>query len=314
MGFLKYRIPNQKQVSLKGDFRAVSDLNKTSGFVLSDFNQSIFHQFCEGLTLEDAISPTTPYCVTKSEYLKQAEKYIGALKTEKQSKAILSRIKKIDIEPNEEWFEELCLKYPKAFVYHFKSEQIGEWIGATPELLVEVNDNVGRTVSLAGTKTSKDNSAWGDKEKEEQSIVTNYILGLLNNHCTAIELNDQTELIAGPVKHLLNTFQFNIKDDNIYELIQELHPTPAVMGFPLNFSSELIKNTEKHQRLYYAGFLGVNENKKTELFVNLRCAQIIDKQAYLYLGGGLTKDSVPEMEWQETENKAKTLLDILQNN
>ena len=55
----------------------------------------------------------------------------------------------------------------------------------------------------------------------------------------------------------------------------------------------------------------MNQNKN-QIYVNLRCCQIQNGAAYLYLGGGFTKDSIPELEWQETENKSKTLLNILQ--
>jgi isochorismate synthase len=47
--------------------------------------------------------------------------------------------------------------------------------------------------------------------------------------------------------------------------------------------------------------------------VNLRCAQITADRAYLFLGGGFTADSVVESEWQETENKARTLLNVIEN-
>ena len=57
--------------------------------------------------------------------------------------------------------------------------------------------------------------------------------------------------------------------------------------------------------------IGVIDNDSTKLFVNLRCAEIIHNQAYLYLGGGFTKDSNIESEWIETENKAKTLLNVM---
>ena len=54
----------------------------------------------------------------------------------------------------------------------------------------------------------------------------------------------------------------------------------------------------------------INENS-SHIYVNLRCAEIIDHQAFLYLGGGFTKDSNIHSEWEETENKAKTLLNVM---
>lgn len=313
MGFLKYRIPNQEAQELVGDFIELESLENSSGFILSDFNHSHYYHFQEGLALGEKNVIEQPYCSVETEYLNQAKAYINALATKVQSKAILSRIKKVEVIKNEAWFDHLCAKYPQAFVYQFESALLGHWIGATPELLVDIEGSKGRTVSLAGTKITSDDSNWGLKELEEQSIVTNYIERVLQKHGSNVEVNTKTELIAGPVKHLLNSFEFEIENDEVVKLVRDLHPTPAVLGYPVDLASQLIQSQEKHNRSFYAGFLGLLTDNDTKLFVNLRCAQLIENEAYLYLGGGLTKDSVPELEWQETENKAKTLLDILQN-
>jgi len=96
------------------------------------------------------------------------------------------------------------------------------------------------------------------------------------------------------------------------EFITNLHPTPAVCGLPKDKSLELILQTEKHNREYYAGYCGpINYQNKTDLFVNLRCMKILEDQLALFVGGGLTKDSVPTKEWDETVLKAKTLLSRL---
>ena len=73
----------------------------------------------------------------------------------------------------------------------------------------------------------------------------------------------------------------------------------------------LINEEEQHNRSLYAGVLGFISAEESKLFVNLRCAQLFEDKAHLYLGGGYTKDSIVENEWTETENKAKTLLKVL---
>src|SRR6202021_687877 len=98
-------------------------------------------------------------------------------------------------------------------------------------------------------------------------------------------------------------------------LVSELHPTPAVCGIPLNDATQFIKETEGYDRGYYTGFLGpCNMDGKTELYVNLRCAELFADCINLYVGGGITKDSIPENEWEETEMKSKTLLSALEEN
>ena len=96
------------------------------------------------------------------------------------------------------------------------------------------------------------------------------------------------------------------------QIADKLHPTPAVSGLPQKEAIELIDSIEEHERSLYAGCIGVLGDR-TDLFVNLRCAQLIENEYFLYLGGGFTKDSIAKKEWQETENKSRTLLDILEN-
>ena len=79
----------------------------------------------------------------------------------------------------------------------------------------------------------------------------------------------------------------------------------------LKKKNELIKHAESHQRNLYTGFLGFISPSSTRLYVNLRCCQLYDKKAVLYLGGGFTKDSTPNNEWLETEEKSKTLMEAI---
>jgi isochorismate synthase len=94
--------------------------------------------------------------------------------------------------------------------------------------------------------------------------------------------------------------------------MESLHPTPAVSGLPQAISLELIDSLEKHQRELYAGYIGLVEENQASVYVNLRCCQLSQGKIHLYLGGGYTKDSDPQNEWEETVNKSKTILDLVQ--
>jgi isochorismate synthase len=81
---------------------------------------------------------------------------------------------------------------------------------------------------------------------------------------------------------------------------------------PYRLSLDLLMKLEKHHREYYAGYLGpIGIDGKTDLFVNLRCMKVLPKHLALFIGGGITADSIPEEEWQETEIKADTLLSVI---
>ena len=253
----------------------------------------------------------------ESEYLENAEHFIESF-GEKFRKAVLSRVL-IEKKPQNfntgRYFLKLTETYPDAFCHLIHIPGAGTWTGATPETLIGSTPELTKTVSLAGTKTGNVALEWGNKESEEQQIVTDYIESLLKEFSIRSYEKDETKTIkAGNALHLSTGFQFPTSElrKNIAEFIEKLHPTPAVCGYPKEKALKLILETEKHNREYYSGFLGtVNINDTTDLFVNLRCMKILPDKLALFTGGGLTKDSVPEKEWEETVLKAETLLALL---
>ena len=80
---------------------------------------------------------------------------------------------------------------------------------------------------------------------------------------------------------------------------------------PLENVKSFLKEHEGYDREYYCGYLGpVNFKHESNLFVNLRCMQVQKNEAWCYAGAGITADSEPEQEWQETEMKMNTLLRV----
>jgi isochorismate synthase len=199
----------------------------------------------------------------------------------------------------------------------------GTWMGASPELLIQVENNrIFRTVALAGTKPFEAgmnlrNVAWTQKEIEEQALVCRYII----SNFKKIRLREYDEqgpktIVAGNLMHLKTTYTVDMKETNFPQLgsvmLQLIHPTSAVCGMPLEESMNFLTEHEGYDREFYAGYLGpVNIESNICLFVNLRCMQLTGDQAVLYAGAGVTADSVPESEWEETEIKLNTLLKVI---
>lgn len=309
---LTYRFPNEQIIEKKGAFRKLDHPGSFEGFIVSDFEGVNFYGFFENEKEKVQREQfEQPIVLSKSAYCDLAFEFIHYLQDRNIGKAILSRIKRVDFHEDRrlELFRKLSHKYPKTFCYTFDSPLLGKWIGATPETLVKIEEGRGITMSLAGTKSVEDNSDWGEKEIYEQQLVTDFIRGELVAVCENVRVSERQELIAGPVKHLVHYFDFDVTSGKQWNLIQNIHPTPAVSGFPRTEALKCIADFEPHNRSFYAGIIGMKSGNKTHLFVNLRSAQILKNQLYLYLGGGLTQQSNPESEWEETENKAKTLLD-----
>ncbi len=259
-------------------------------------------------------------------YVDLVNKGIAELEKGPMEKIVLSRTLSVRLSDNVDVvniFEELCNTYPTALISFVSSPEAGTWMGATPEVLVAIEDNtIFKTVALAGTKTfEKDVNlktvAWTQKEIEEQALVERYIISCFKK----IRLREYDEhgpktIVAGNVLHLKSEFTVDMKATNFPQLgsvmLQLLHPTSAVCGMPLEPALKFLKEHEGYDRQYYAGYLGpVNFNNQTNLFVNLRCMQLEDNKALLYAGAGVTVDSDPQEEWIETEMKLNTLLKVI---
>jgi len=313
--FLKYRFPGESAIERKGKFSLLrnEELLTFRGFIIGDFNLTQVFGFQE---MEIAPSrndgSVRPEVMDRSNYIQIAEEYIKILQEGGLKKIILSRVLEHDFELEmDTFFKLLCNDYPQAFVYFVSSPLFGTWIGVTPERLLLSTGNEGLLVALAGTKLSNDASPWRKKEMEEQAYVSDYLQRALvkcDLHLRSKE--GPHELIAGPVKHLCTELNFDF-DSHWWNLVKEVHPTPAVCGIPKASTLEIIESTEPHHRELYCGIIGEVQMEKVDLYVNLRCAQLIGKKIYPYVGGGLTQLSDSQEEWQETENKAQTLLRYL---
>ena len=212
-----------------------------------------------------------------------------------------------------ETFQNLISTYPTAFRYLFFHPKIGLWMGATPEQLVKINQNQFETVALAGTQLYSENVVWATKEIEEQQFVTDYIVTKVKDKVNNLIVSDAKTVKAGNLAHLKSFISGELTADfQANDLIKALHPTPAVCGLPKEKAIDFILKNEGYNRKYYAGFLGeYNKNNKTDLFVNLRCLEVENDVVNIYVGCGITKDSNPEKEFIETENKSMTMRNVL---
>jgi len=254
----------------------------------------------------------------KNIYIKNLENLIKELNSGSAEKVVISRTtitKQITDHHLFQFYNLLCETYPDAFVYLAHLLSYGTWMGATPEKLISCDDRKCKTMALAGTRKAGSQGEWGSKETEEQAIVSRYIQDvLLKYQVQNLQITEPFTRQAGAMEHLCTGFSFVIpQDETLAQIISDLHPTPAVCGTPKAKALQLIEKYENHHREYYTGFLGpVNISGKTDLFVNLRCMKITPTQMILFSGGGITKDSIPEKEWEETELKAQTLLAVLE--
>ena len=275
----------------------------------NSFSQGNIENF-EQKSSENFISETNQ----KETFENLVAKGVSAIKLGEFDKVVLSR--KIILKEQisiVETFQNLISSYPTAFRYLFFHPNIGLWMGATPEQLVKINQNQFETVALAGTQLYSENVIWATKEIEEQQFVTDYIIAKVKDKVTQFIISDAKTVKAGNLAHLKSSISGELTADfQANDLIKTLHPTPAVCGLPKENAIDFILKNEGYNRKFYAGFLGeYNKDNQTDLFVNLRCLEVENDVVNIYVGCGITKDSNPEKEFIETENKSMTMRNVL---
>ncbi|UOB17304.1 chorismate-binding protein [Abyssalbus ytuae] len=279
----------------------------------------------------------------KVDYMELLNKALNEIKTGDMQKVVVSRTEKVDLKEDSiiTIFKKLANTYTGAFVYLWYHPKVGTWMGATPETLFKINDSEFNTMALAGTQPFQGSMEveWGEKEIMEQQLVVDDIVNKLNSEEFNLQISSRYTVRAGNILHLRTDIKGTLPDSNlnIGELVNSLHPTPAVCGLPAEEAKKFILKNEGYNRKYYTGYLGElnipdfkikneddllldeieNEeldestNKKSDLYVNLRCMEIVGHKAVLYVGGGITKDSDAEKEWEETVNKTKVMKKVL---
>ena len=246
----------------------------------------------------------------KKEFVSYVSKAINNIKKLKLRKIVASTCLEYSIRDvaESEIFMRLISLNPSAFSYMFFSEKTGVWIGASPEQLVEIKNNNLTAHALAATKTDH-NQKWSDKEFSEQQIVLRDMTNNLAENCDDISISKLETISAANLFHLRNSITAKTIG-KISEIINSLHPTPAVAGSPKQCSIDYILKNEKYNREFYTGYLGIINENECNLFVNIRCAQITGNKLKIFVGAGITPDSIPENEWNEILEKSKTILRV----
>lgn len=275
---------------------------------------------------------------SKDFHINLIKKGIEAIENKDFKKVVLSRQEVVNLSENNAItvFKRLLNTYKSAFVYCWFHPKVGLWLGATPETLIKIEGTRFSIMALAGTQDylGRLDVKWKDKEIQEQQFVTDFIVENLKPSVESFKVSNTETVKAGNLLHLRTMISAQLKTDTpLKKVIDALHPTPAVCGLAKEPAKAFILKHENYKREFYTGFLGeLNfeskiaprsgrrniENrayaitrKSTQLYVNLRCMQIKNKQAIIYVGGGVTQSSDPEKEWEETVSKSLVIKSVL---
>lgn len=331
--FFSYRLPGEREKHFGAEGEEVSSFGER--FVAEPFNReeissvSIRGDFsfadftkdtalCEFPGRPERTAPVPERDMSREEYLKQVAGLTAVMRRGEVRKVVFSRtLTRIcrGYECAPLWFEKLADRYPDAFVFLFSVPGVVTWMGATPEIFLQQGQQKVRTMALAGTRPAGTSGEWGSKEQEEQQIVADCVAEDLQEIVPGgWNVSPPFTRCAGKAEHLCTLFEREgrLTEEQLERLRNRLHPTPAVGGYPKQTALQQLKKFEKRERRFYAGYTGISRQDGTfDWFVNLRSMEIFPDAVQLHLGGGITALSDPEKEWEETELKAHTLLDVL---
>lgn len=341
--FAVYRLPEENNICLiipesVRTLNSLYDIDENRGFVMAPFDvdggEHDIIQLCSEkystFALGDRDMSDLPVnegrilknlgnmLCSRQDYAATFSVFKGAIDKGIFQKLVLARCRSFEMPDIKElilMFLRAVEKYVSSFVYMCFVPGNGIWLGATPEVLIENKGKTWRTVALAGTQPLSDwleYGVWSEKNIEEQAYVVDFISSLLDKLGLEYTKGDTETVTAGNVVHLRNVFSFNIPDGTLLgSVLEGLHPTPAMCGLPKNKAKSFIIANENLDRKYYSGFAGpVGFNGENNLYVNIRCLHADGGIMNIYAGGGILPESELESEYDETERKMRTLLDI----
>ncbi len=326
---------------------SLASLNGRRGFVMSPFAPS---GDCPILlirpdkTSEMAVSDlpdcggTTPKAILaeadRSSYAADFARFHSEILAGKFQKIVLSRrstavaIQKPSLL---QLFSRACRMYPRLFVALVSTARSGTWLASTPEILLKGGHGRWETMALAGTMTLSDGQLsfdnppvsmgksddkgieWSAKNIREQRYVASYIAGCIAPFACDVTEKGPYTVRAGNLVHLRSDFSFTLnRGDRLGNLLDALHPTPAVCGLPKHPALQFILDNESRPRRYYSGIVGpLDADGLTNLCVSLRCMEITPDLYRLYAGGGLVDASSETAEWLETVAKTATMGSVI---
>jgi isochorismate synthase len=208
----------------------------------------------------------------------------------------------------------------------FAMQAGGAWfLGASPERLVRLRDSRVDVTCLAGSigmgcdeeerRQLAGRLLASEKDREEHEIVVRSTMSALAEVCEVVTRLPGTPRVASArsVQHLETPVSAQLCEaGSILDLVERLHPTPAVGGHPAERALSTMAELEEIDRGWYAGPFGWTDlDGSGEFVVAIRSALLSGRMASVFAGSGIVADSVPSAEYEETSLKLQPMLAAL---
>ena len=281
---------------------------------------------CRGQFRDDEPAVRVTSNVTREEYMGMVQKAKEYITAGDIFQVVLSQRFEVQNPPDSfEVYRRLRATNPSPYLYYFKTKDY-EISGASPELLVKVNDGIAATRPIAGTRPRGKTHAEDrelekslladEKERAEHTMLVELgrnDLGRVSRY-GSVEVTDFMRVERySKVMHLVSDVQGRLREDcKPLDALRAVLPAGTLSGAPKVRAMEIIDELENRKRGLYGGtvgYFGFNGDMNT--CIAIRTILFHGDKAYVQAGAGIVADSDPEREYEETAHKAGAMLNAL---
>ncbi|WP_049925015.1 isochorismate synthase [Halopiger goleimassiliensis] len=297
--------------------------------------EELLEEWTARLTAGPAMRPTgstpgvaaTRRSTSCEEWAEQVETALEEIAAGRLTKVVLAQALTVTLEDPiavPTTLERLRREYPNCYRFLLGADDGATFFGAPPERLVSKRGTNVDTEALAGSVPRGDTREADqryvermledEKFRHEHALVVEAIRDQLEPVASELTVDDRTVRRLATIQHLQTPISATLEADrHVLELVEALHPTPAVGGVPPDVAWETIRETESFERGLYAGPIGwFDAAGDGEFAVGLRSGVAHDGTVTLFAGNGIVADSDPDEEWDEVQLKFRPILDELE--
>lgn len=262
----------------------------------------------------------------KKEWMDKVSAVVDAIRRGAVNKVVLSRrlsIHGVDARGIVREITRAGKSFADSYIFLFKSGD-SLFMGISPEKLASFSEGSVHCNAIAGSiargANDEEDKKLGSellnspKNRDEHRIVVDHIKSVLNRHCSSVELDRFPQLKKLSYIQHLYTGAYGVLHPGVsmVRILEDLHPTPAVGGYPLVPALKMIEALEHYDRGLYTGFLGwFDAEGNGDFCVALRSALLVDDTLHAFAGGGIVVDSKPDEEYVETEIKLQAITSLI---
>ncbi|WP_254763979.1 isochorismate synthase [Natrinema marinum] len=291
-----------------------------------------WHELLTASTTEPNASGSTPgvrsttRTTSREQWARQVETALERIADGQLTKVVLAQALSVDLEGSVDvpaTLERLGRRYPNCYRFLVGHGDSGTFFGAPPERLVSKRGERVETEALAGSvargDTPDEDEAYAERMRadaklgHEHGLVVDAIREQLAPLARELTVSERTIRKLATIQHLQTPIEARLPGDrHVLEIVEALHPTPAVGGVPPDAAWKTIRETETFDRGWYAAPVGwFDAAGDGEFAVGIRSGVAADGAVTLFAGNGIVADSDPDEEWDEVQLKFRPILDEL---